>query len=97
VPAQGETGTVLMSGTQSPGNRLLGMGPQKGRKMELLQKSSFLRSSGGFVLFEMLALLLLLLLLVLADLLCYQQALLVVLDEQRPVMLPCLWVVKLYP
>ncbi|HWS85071.1 MAG TPA: glycosyltransferase family 39 protein, partial [Ktedonobacteraceae bacterium] len=51
-------------------------------KMELLQKSRFSRSSGCLVLFEMLALLLLLLLLVLADILCYQQALSVVLDEQ---------------
>src|ERR1700704_173685 len=61
-------------------NALMTIG--KLNKMELLQKSRFSRSSGGLVLFEMLALLLLLLLLVLADMLCYQQALSVVLDEQ---------------
>src|SRR5437588_498577 len=66
--------------TKADSRKLMTIG--KLNKMALLQKSRFSRSSGGLVLFEMLALLLLLLLLVLADLLCYQQALSVVLDEQ---------------
>jgi hypothetical protein len=51
-------------------------------KANQLQKSKPLRSPGRLVLFEIAALLLLLLLLVLADILCYQQALPVVLEEQ---------------